>query len=79
MSSAPDRKRDKDKKNNKKIDDMRFSPEVRRLQEKIDELRRQVNEFLRTFREQGGFEKLGDEFLAEHKAYFKAHDIPFYF
>ena len=32
----------KDKKNNKKMDDMRFSPEVRRLQEKMDELRRQV-------------------------------------
>ena len=34
--------KDKDKKHNKKADDMRFSPEVRRLQEKIDELRRQV-------------------------------------
>jgi hypothetical protein len=32
----------KDKKHNKKADDMRFSPEVKRLQEKIDELRRQV-------------------------------------
>jgi hypothetical protein len=32
----------KDKKHNKKADDMRFSPEIRRLQEKIDELRRQV-------------------------------------
>ena len=32
----------KDKKNNKKIDDMRFSPEVRRMQERMDELRRQV-------------------------------------
>lgn len=32
----------KEKKNNKKMDDMRFSPEVRRLQEKMDELRRQV-------------------------------------
>jgi hypothetical protein len=34
--------KDKDKKNNRKMDDMRFSPEVKRLQEKIDELRRQV-------------------------------------
>jgi hypothetical protein len=34
--------KDKDNKHNKKMDDMRFSPEVRRLQEKIDELRRQV-------------------------------------
>ena len=32
----------KDKKTNKKADDMRFSPEVRRMQEKMDELRRQV-------------------------------------
>ena len=34
--------KDKDKKNTKKMDDMRLSPEVRRLQEKMDELRRQV-------------------------------------
>ena len=32
----------KDKKHNKKADDMRFSPEVRRLQEKLDQLRQQV-------------------------------------
>ena len=32
----------KDKKTNKKADDMRFSPEVRRMQEKMDELRQQV-------------------------------------
>jgi hypothetical protein len=32
----------KDNKNNKKADDMRFSPEVRRMQEKMDELRQQV-------------------------------------
>jgi polar amino acid transport system substrate-binding protein len=44
-----------------------------------DDLRRQVNDFLESFRTEGGFEKLGDEFLAEQKAYFKAHDIPFYF
>jgi len=31
-----------DKKNNRKVDDMRFSPEVKRLQEKMDELRLQV-------------------------------------
>jgi len=34
--------KDKDKKHTKKADDMRFSPEVRRMQESIDELRRQV-------------------------------------
>ncbi|MGI9176507.1 MAG: transporter substrate-binding domain-containing protein [Pirellulales bacterium] len=49
------------------------------LRQGDDELRRQVNEFLEAFRLEGGFEKLGDEFLAEQKAYFKAHDIPFYF
>jgi hypothetical protein len=32
----------KEKKNNKKADAMRFSPEVRRMQEKMDELRQQV-------------------------------------
>ena len=32
----------KDKKTNKKADDMRFSPEVRRMQEKMDQLRQQV-------------------------------------
>lgn len=32
----------KDKKNNRKMDDARFSPEVRRLQEKMDELRQKV-------------------------------------
>ncbi|MEX0669455.1 MAG: transporter substrate-binding domain-containing protein [Pirellulales bacterium] len=49
------------------------------LRQGNDDLRRQVNEFLRMFREQGGFERLGDEFLAEQKAYFKEHGIPFYF
>ena len=44
-----------------------------------DDLRRTVNEFLKTFRAEGGFERLGDEFLAEEKAYFKAHAIPFFF
>jgi polar amino acid transport system substrate-binding protein len=36
-----------------------------------------VNGFLKTFRDQGGFEKLGDEFLPEEKAFFKAQGIPF--
>lgn len=44
-----------------------------------DDLRRQVNEFLATFRADGGFERLGDEFLAEEKAFFKAEGLPFYF
>jgi polar amino acid transport system substrate-binding protein len=42
-----------------------------------DALRDQVNAFLRTFRDQGGFEKLGDEFLPQEKAFFKAQGIPF--
>ena len=37
-----DKDKGKDKKHNKKVDDMRFSPEVKRLQEKMDELRQQV-------------------------------------
>jgi len=49
------------------------------LRQGDDDLRRQVNEFLEAFRADGGFERLGDEFLAEQKAYFKAHSIPFYF
>jgi polar amino acid transport system substrate-binding protein len=44
-----------------------------------DELRRRVNEFLAAFRADGGFERLGDEFLAEEKAIFKAQGLPFYF
>ena len=44
-----------------------------------DDLRRRVNEFLEAFRADGGFERLGDEFLAEEKAFFKAQGLPFYF
>ena len=44
-----------------------------------DTLRGQVDEFLEAFRREGGFEKLGDEFLSEEKAYFKSRNIPFYF
>jgi polar amino acid transport system substrate-binding protein len=43
------------------------------------ELREQVNGFLERFRADGGFEKLGDEFLPEEKAAFEAEGIPFYF
>ena len=42
-------------------------------------LKDQVNEFLRIFREEGGFEKLGDQFLPEEKAAFRQLGIPFYF
>jgi len=42
-------------------------------------LRAQVNQFLKVYRERGGFEKLGDQFLGEQKRDFKERGIPFYF
>jgi len=42
-------------------------------------LKQQVDAFLEAFRAAGGFEKLGDEFLSEEKAAFKAQGLPFYF
>jgi len=42
-------------------------------------LQRQVNQFLRTYKEQGGFEKLGDRYLGEQKEAFKKLGYPFYF
>ena len=39
----------------------------------------QINLFLATFREQGGFERLGDTWLKEQKATFKELRYPFYF
>ena len=44
-----------------------------------EELRRQVDAFLADFRAKGGFERLGDEFLADQKAAFREQGIPFYF
>jgi len=44
-----------------------------------DRLREQINRFLATFREQGGFERLGDTWLKEQKATFKELKYPFYF
>jgi polar amino acid transport system substrate-binding protein len=44
-----------------------------------DALKRQVDDFLDRFRAGGGFDKLGDEFLADEKAFFKDHQIPFVF
>ncbi len=43
-----------------------------------ESLRKQINTFLDRFRADGGFERLGDEFLADEKAYFQEHSIPFY-
>jgi polar amino acid transport system substrate-binding protein len=44
-----------------------------------DDLKRQVDDFFEKFRAGGGFERLGDEFLAEEKAAFRAQGIPFIF
>jgi polar amino acid transport system substrate-binding protein len=49
------------------------------LRQDDTELRRQVNEFLRDYKAQGGFEKLGDRYLLEQKAAFKKLGYPFYF
>jgi polar amino acid transport system substrate-binding protein len=42
-------------------------------------LRDKVNAFLKSYRESGGFEKLGDQWLAEQKSEFKRLGIPFFF
>lgn len=44
-----------------------------------EQLREQVNRFLRGFRDQGGFERLGDAYLKEEKDTFKALNHPFFF
>ena len=44
-----------------------------------DALRGQVNAFLKSYRESGGFEQLGDRWLGEQKAEFKKLGIPFLF
>ena len=44
-----------------------------------DELRERIDDFLTRFRAEGGFERLGDEFLAAEKADFREQGIPFLF
>ena len=44
-----------------------------------EQLRGQVDDFLKAFRAAGGFERLGDEFLPEEKRAFRERGIPFYF
>lgn len=44
-----------------------------------DQLKGQINQFLKSFREQGGFERLGDAHLKEQKDAFKELKYPFYF
>ena len=49
------------------------------LRKGSDELREKVNAFLKTYRESGGFERLGDKWLSEQKAEFRRTGIPFFF
>ena len=44
-----------------------------------ENLREEVNRFLRDYRASGGFEKLGDRYLKEQKGAFRKQGIPFYF
>lgn len=44
-----------------------------------DTLLRDVNAFLQAYRADGGFDRLGEEFFAEEKAYFEERGIPFLF
>lgn len=44
-----------------------------------EELRTKVNAFLADFRAKGGFDKLGDQWLAEQKAEFQKLGVPFVF
>jgi len=42
-----------------------------------DALREQVNEFIKGFRADGGFEKLGAQYLADEKKFLESQGIPF--
>ena len=44
-----------------------------------EELRSKINAFLKDYRDKGGFERLGNEFLSEQKKAFEREKIPFYF
>jgi polar amino acid transport system substrate-binding protein len=44
-----------------------------------EELRSKINAFLKDYREKGGFQRLGDEFLSDQKKAFERENIPFYF
>jgi polar amino acid transport system substrate-binding protein len=43
------------------------------------DLRDKINAFLKEYRAEGGFERLGDKYLAEQKAAFKELGVPFVF
>lgn len=44
-----------------------------------DELKRQVNAFLKYYKAKGGFDELGDKYLKEQKEAFRKLGYPFYF
>ncbi len=44
-----------------------------------DELRTRINQFIESFRNQGGFNNLGDTYLKPQKEAFKAQGLEFYF
>jgi polar amino acid transport system substrate-binding protein len=44
-----------------------------------DELRKQINDFIKQFKESGGFEQLGLKYLGDNKKDFEHLGIPFYF
>jgi polar amino acid transport system substrate-binding protein len=44
-----------------------------------DDLRKQINDFIKQFKESGGFEQLGVKYLSENKKAFEDLGIPFYF
>jgi polar amino acid transport system substrate-binding protein len=44
-----------------------------------DQLRQQVNAFLKQFKENGGFNELGNKYFGENKKLFEEMGIPFYF
>ena len=44
-----------------------------------DDLRQQINNFIKQFKESGGFEQLGVKYLGENKKAFEDLRIPFYF
>jgi polar amino acid transport system substrate-binding protein len=44
-----------------------------------DELRQQINAFLAHFRQQGGFDRLGQKYLSQQETAFKQMGVPFVF
>lgn len=49
------------------------------IQKGNDELKAEINDFLKVFKAEGGFEVLGDRYLSEEKKSFKEMGIPFFF